>query len=177
MTSSRALAVAALLALMPLPATAQFGNMPGLPGGPGPGPGFGPPAAPPAACQELLKLRADVEKHGIALQNANKKKSPPDVACKLFKNYLAAEMKMIKGIEANLATCGIPPTVPAQLKGNYAKAKQVADRVCEIAARGPVPTGPSLSDALGTPIVPDASTTRTGPGTYDTLTGNPLGAR
>jgi hypothetical protein len=40
-----------------------------------------------------------------------------------------------------------------------------------------VPTGPSLSDALGTPIVPDASTTRTGPGTYDTLTGNPLGAR
>jgi hypothetical protein len=142
-----------------------------------PGPGFGPPAAPPAACEGLLKLRADVEKHGIALQNANKKKAPPDVACKLFKNYLAAEMKMIKGIEANLTTCGIPPAVPAQLKGNYAKAKQVADRVCEIAARGPAPSGPSLSDALGTPIVPDASTTRAGPGTYDTLTGNPLGAR
>jgi len=41
---------------------------------------------------------------------------------------------------------------------------------------GPQKKAPSLSDALGTPSVDSASNTKTGHGgTFDTLTGNPLG--
>ena len=54
-------------------------------------------------------------------------------------------------------------------------ATQLAKQVCDVAAQGgPRPAGPSLSDALGSATVPDASTTKTGRGTFDTLTGNAL---
>jgi hypothetical protein len=50
--------------------------------------------------------------------------------------------------------------------------------VCDAAANGGAgarPAAPTLSDALGsTPTVPDATNTKTGKGTYDTLTGNAL---
>jgi hypothetical protein len=48
-------------------------------------------------------------------------------------------------------------------------------QVCEVAAQGARPAAPSLSDALGTtPTMPDASAANRGPGTFDTLSGNPL---
>jgi hypothetical protein len=175
MMLSRIIAVVAVVAVMPFaPAVAQFGGIPGMPGGPS-APGFGAPSAPPPECQKLLELRAAVEKHGNALQAANKRKVEPTVACRLFKNYLAADLNFIKGIQKSGATCGVPPDVPAKLKAGHAKAAEVGKQVCEVAELGPRPVGPSLSDALGTPLVPDeTTTTRTGPGTFDTLTGNPL---
>src|SRR6266699_856424 len=43
------------------------------------------------------------------------------------------------------------------------------------AAAGPRQAGPTLSDALGaTPLVPNASATKKGSSTFDTLTGSPL---
>jgi hypothetical protein len=176
----RALPLAAALAIMPLhPAAAQFGGMPGLPGSPGyggPGAGFGgPPAAPPPACQQLITLRDQVQKDAGAIQAANQRKASPVEACKLFKIFLATESKMIKAIDDNSATCGLPPEVSKQVKDGHNRAAQIAKQVCEVAAQGPRPTGPSLSDALGSiPNVPDASNTKSGRGTYDTLTGNPL---
>jgi hypothetical protein len=38
----------------------------------------------------------------------------------------------------------------------------------------PRPAGPSLSDALTSPV-PDANNIKTGRGTFDTLTGSPIG--
>ena len=37
--------------------------------------------------------------------------------------------------------------------------------------------GPSLSDVLGGSAVPDANNIKTGRGTFDTLTGTPLGSQ
>src|SRR5216683_5833156 len=118
MTLRRALPLVLMLAAVPLqPALAQFGGMPGMPGAPGmptspgmPGGGFGaapPPQqqGPPPACQQLLVSRDEVQKHGMALQAAGKKKAGPDVACKLFKSFLAAESKMIKGLEQHSTLC------------------------------------------------------------------------
>ena len=183
MMLSRALPLVLALAVLPLwPAAAQFGGMPGMPGSPGMSPGMpgravrGAPQQPPAACQQLLATRDETAKHGQALQAAGQKKVPPDELCKLFKVFLAAETKMLKGLEENSATCGVPPDVLKQVKVAHGKAAQVGKQVCEVAAQGPRPAGPSLSDALGTtPTVPDASTaTKKGQGTFDTLTGSPL---
>jgi hypothetical protein len=166
------------LAVLPLwPAAAQFGGMPGMPGSTGmPGSPFGAPQqGPPPACQQLLSLRDETAKHGTALQAAGKKKVPAEELCKLFKTFTAAESKMIKGLEEHRATCGVPPEVIKQVKAGHDKATQMSKHVCELAAQGPRPSGPSLSEALGaTPMVPDSSTSRRGQGTFDTLTGSPL---
>ncbi|HEY7662756.1 MAG TPA: hypothetical protein VH934_06510 [Xanthobacteraceae bacterium] len=175
------------LAVLPLsPAAAQFGGMPGMPGSPGmpgapgmspgtPG-GFGAPQEPPPACKQLLSTRDEAAKYGQAIHTASQKKAPPEELCKLFKNFLAAEGKMVKGLEENSALCGVPSDILKQIKLSHSKAAQVGKQVCEAAAQGPRPSGPSLSDALGTtPMVPDASTpTKKGQGTFDTLTGSPL---
>jgi hypothetical protein len=187
MTPSRVLPLVLALAGLPLgPAAAQFGGMPGMPGSPGvsggPPPGigaspFGAPAQPPAACRQILVYRDETQKTGLALSAASKRKAQPDEVCKLFKVFIAAEGKMLKGLEENSATCGVPPDALKNLKEQHARANQMGKQVCEVAAQGPRPAGPSLSDALGTtPPVPDVTDKR-GVGTFETLTGNPLQQR
>ena len=178
MTFSRALPWVLVLAVLPLsPAAAQFGGMPGMPGSPGMSPGgFGAPQQPPPACQQLVTVRDETAKHGQAIHTASQKKAPPEELCKLFKTFLSSEGKMLKGLEQNSATCGVPPEVLKQVKASHDKAAQVGKNICDAAAQGPRPAGPSLSDALGTtPMVPDSSSsTKKGQGTFDTLTGSPL---
>jgi len=182
MTRSRVLPLVFALAVLPLePAAAQFGGMPGMPGsspgmGPAPGPSpFSAPSQPPEACRQLLVNRDETQKHGLALQAAGKKKVPPEELCKLFKVFLAAETKMVKGVEDNSATCGVPPELIKQLKDQHGRAAAMGKQVCDVAAQGPRPAAPSLSDALGTtPPVPESKDTKRGVGTFETLTGNPL---
>lgn len=175
MVICRALAAAAIVALTLQQAGAQFGGMPGIPGGPAPGGGgFGgsPPAAPPPFCQELLKIRDEVQKHGQAIEAANQKRATVQVACRLFKSYLSAEARMLKALVTIGPKCGVPPQIAEQVKGSHATASKVGKQVCDAAARGPA--GPSLSDALGTaPQLPKAGDKK-GSGTFETLTGNPF---
>lgn len=175
MTVCRALPLAVLLVAVPVAASAQFGGMPGMPGGAPRGGGFGgPPSGPPPACQQLLVLRDETQKNGMAIQKANARKATVQEACQLFKSYLSAEAKFIKAIAENGRTCGVPPDVLKQMKEGHAKASQVGKQVCDAAAQGPRPAGPSLSEALGAaPVMPDSSNTRSG-GAFDTLSGNAL---
>src|SRR5262245_4670947 len=163
-------------------AHAQFAGMPGMPvmpgGMPGGAPGgFGAPQqGPPPACRELLTLRDETQKHGMAIQKANERKATVQEACKLFKAFLAAEAKFIKGLEDNSKTCGVPPDAIKQAKDGHAKAGQIGKQVCEAATQAATrPAPPSLSDALGAgPVMPEGSKSATGGGAFDTLSGNVL---
>jgi hypothetical protein len=138
-----------------------------------PGAPFGAPQAPPPACQKLLGYRDETSKHGQALQAAGKRKAPAEEVCKLFKAFLESEGRFVKALEENSATCGVPADAIKQVKLGHSKASETGKRVCEAAAQGGQPAGPSLSEALGaTPIVPDSSSR--GQGTFDTLVGSPL---
>lgn len=178
-TFSRAFPLVLALAVLPLgAATAQFGGMPGMPGSPGAPGGGSPfdarPQQPPPACQKLMGLRDEMQKNGQALQAAGQKKAAPDELCKLFNAYLAAGRKMVKGLEEGASVCGVPPDLPNQIKAQQVKESQMAKQICEVAAR-PRQTAPTLSDALGTtPVVPDTTATKRGPGTFDTLENSPL---
>src|SRR5262245_26966324 len=184
MTLCRTLLFATVVVAAPfvahLGAHAQFGGMPGMPGMPGGAPGgFGAPppqqAGPPPACRDLLTLRDETQKHGMAIQKANERKASVQDACKLFKSFLAAEAKFIKGLEDNSRTCGVPPDAIKQAKDGHAKAGQVGKQVCEAAAQPQRPAGPSLSDALGAgPVMPENSKSTAGSGAFDTLSGNVL---
>jgi hypothetical protein len=163
------------------PAPSQgFGPPPGGAAAARPNPFDNPPQQQEPPCfKEFSALRTETENRGKAIQAAGKKKVSPDVACKLFNSLLAAEVKMIKFTEENSKTCGIPPQVTTTLKEGHGKVKEVRDRVCQAAAAGPRPSGPTLSDALGTSRLPDSSNIRPGKGggTFDTLTGSPIGQK
>jgi hypothetical protein len=184
----RVVPLAVVLAAAGIPAAhAQFGGMIGFPGGPGgpapsaPGgygasPFGGQPAAPPSACQQLLVMRDETQKDAGAIQAANKRHASPVDACKLFKTFLASEAKMMQAMQQNSTTCNIPPEVIKQVREGHERATGISKQICEVAERGPVASGPTLSDALGSnPNVPDASSTKPGhSATFDTITGNAL---
>ena len=134
------------------------------------------PQQEPPCFKEFAKLRDDTQHKGEAIQAASKHKATPQEACRLFNVFTAAEAKMVKYAAENASWCGIPPQVVQQLKQGHSKAMEMRGKICQIAAAPPRQAGPTLSDALGGSI-PDASNVKTGHGTFDTLTGSPLGSK
>ncbi len=161
MNLRRALLIAVgLLPFAAAPAAAQF-----------------PPAQQQSPCvADFAKLRDDAGKKAVAIRAANQRKVPPKEACQLFNTFLASEGKMLKYVETNSVWCGIPPQIVQQIKQQHAKTEELRTRICQIAAAPPRPAGPSLSDALAAPVA-DGSNIKTGRGTFDTLTGSPLGGK
>ena len=133
---------------------------------------FPPQQQQPPCFNEFMPLRNEAEKRGNAIQAAAKRKAPPTEVCKLFRQFTEAEAKYVKYAETNGAWCGIPADAVKQMKANHAQSLKIRERVCAVAAAPPKPRGPTLGDALGTTTVPSGSTTRTGRGTFDTLTGS-----
>ena len=166
MSLRRTLIAACMAALYAGTANAQFQPPP---------PQQPPPAQQqePPCVQEFFKLRGEAEKKGLAIKAANERKASPQEACQLFGAFIAAQTKMLKYANDNRVWCGIPPQVVDNLKQSLTKISEVRTRVCQ-AASAPQQTGPSLSDALSNPV-PDSKNIKTGRGTFDTLTGSPLG--
>jgi len=140
--------------------------------------GPAPPAGGPSEdCMKgFVPLREEAEKRGKLIKAASDRKAPPDEACKLIGNFGQAEIKMIKYVEANSAKCGIPPQISDQLKTGHKNTEAMQKKVCGFAqqaqARGPA--APSLSDVLGTTSAPEATPSKKGGSTFDTLNGNVL---
>ncbi|MGJ4930658.1 hypothetical protein ACQR1I_26360 [Bradyrhizobium sp. HKCCYLS2038] len=151
----------------------------------GGGGGFAPPAmaapgggAADACMKEFVPLREEAERRGKRLQAAGKGKTTPIEACKLFKSFSEAEVKMIKYVEANAARCGIPSQIGDQMKTNHKGTEGVQQKVCNAAEqmqKGGGPAAPSLSDVLGSSAaLPEANTAKKGGSAFDTMTGNVL---
>ena len=131
---------------------------------------------PPPCAKEFFKLRDDAETKAKVIQQASQHKATPVEACRLFNNFVAAETKMIKYAIANAKTCSIPAEVIQSMNKGHAKSSEIRAKVCQAAARPQQPAAPSLSDALNAPIA-DSNNIKTGRGTFDTLTGTPLGGK
>jgi len=125
----------------------------------------------------FMPLREEAEKRGKLIQAASSRHAPPDEACKLIGNFGQAEIKMIKYVESHAAKCGIPAQVSDQLKTGHKNTENMQQKVCAVAQqvqqRGPA--GPSLSEVLGSSAaLPEATATKKGGSTFDTLNGNVL---
>lgn len=154
-----------------------------LPGGftPVPGATPRPQQQPPGGEQcmkEFVPLRQEAERRGERIRKASERKAPPSEACKLIGEYMQAEARMMKYVEANWQRCGIPSEITKQIRDSHKNTQQLRSRVCTAAAqmqqpRGPA--GPSLSEVLGAGALPQANAERPrGGSTFDTLTGNVL---
>lgn len=141
-----------------------------------PSPWSGQPQQVPPCVQEFGKLRDDAQKRALAIRTASEHKATQKEACALFNAFSAAEIKMIKYATDNATSCGIPPEVLGNLKKGHARTSDLRTKVCQAAARPAQPTGPTLSDALTAPVA-DSKNIKTGGGTFDTLTGTPLGSK
>ena len=80
-------------------------------------------------------------------------------------------------VETHAAKCGIPPQVSDQLKNGHKNTEKMEKQVCAVAQqagqRGPA--GPSLSEVLGSSAsLPEATPSKKGGSTFDTLNGNVL---
>jgi hypothetical protein len=135
------------------------------------------PAQQQPCLKEFLRLRGDTEKKANAIRQASAHKAGAREACHLFEVFSVAEAKLIKYATENAAWCGVPPQVLVEMKKGHAKTTAIRIKVCRAAEAPPRPVGPTLSDALTAPI-PDASNIRPGRGgTFDTLTGAPIGSK
>ena len=124
----------------------------------------------------FLPLREEAEKRGKLIKAAGERHAPPDEACKLLGNFAQSELKMLKYVESHSAKCGIPPQIADQLRNGHKGTEAMQQKVCGVAQQmvQKGPTGPSLSDVLGSATaLPEVAATKKG-GTFDTLNGNAL---
>jgi hypothetical protein len=144
-----------------------FGGPPPPGGGGGP---FGPPSGAQAICASFPKIKDEAEVRGQAIQAASKTHDRK-VMCGAVTRFVESEAKVVKFLADNQTACGVPPQAVANAKAGHEKTVEFRDKVC---AAEPPPKAPTLSDALGTPMLDTAKNTKTGRGTLDSLTGNPL---
>jgi hypothetical protein len=175
-------------------ASAQMLGGPGNPFGPPPGqsanpfgppPGqsgqagdpFGPPPGlagpPPEQCTKFPALSVETKKRADAVQTAMKAKADRKEICTLMTNFVAAESVLVKFLKDNKKACGVPEQVVTISSANHEKSIQFRTAACSENAPGP--KAPTLSDALRTPVDSSRNVKVGKGGTFDTMTGSPLG--
>jgi hypothetical protein len=130
------------------------------------------PAPPGAQCNDFGKLTAEAQKRSALVSAAMKSKADRKELCTLMTSFVAAETSVVKFLDDNKVWCGVPDQVITVSKANHEKSLKFRTMACS--EEGPRPKAPSLSDAIKGPSVDTAKNTKTGRGTFDTLTGNPL---
>jgi hypothetical protein len=150
---------------------------------PPPGTVGGPPAGPPGApsgqnlqeiCGKFQTLSEETKKKADLVQAAMKAKAERSKVCTLMTSFVASEGNVVKFLEDNKTWCGVPDQAIKMSKANHEKSVKFRDAACDPNAGPPAPKAPTLSDAMKMPSVDSATNTKTGRGTFDTLTGNPL---
>jgi hypothetical protein len=150
--------LAVVLALCTFVSRSAWAQFPAPPGG--------------AQCNDFSKLTEEAQKRSALVGAAMKAKADRKELCTLMTSFVAAETNVVKFLENNKVWCGVPDQVIAASKANHEKSLKFRTLACT--EEGPRPKAPSLSDAIKTPSLDTAKNTKTGRGTFDTLTGNPL---
>jgi len=101
-------------------------------------------AASDACMNGFAPLRDEAEARGKLIKAASERHAPPDEACKLIGKFRQSQIKMIKYIEANAATCGISPELADRLKAGHRNTETMLEKVCAVAqqAQSRGPAGP-----------------------------------
>lgn len=152
---------------MPMPGSSPQGGAFGAP----------PQGGTPPCISEFIPLRTEAQKRAEVINAAAKRKVSRQELCQAFRRFAEAEGKVVKFLQEKTASCGIPPNAAPEMKANHDKTLKIRDQVCAAGPMGaeggpPKPTGPGLSEALGTARPPIESSS--GRGTFDTLSGNAL---
>jgi len=124
-------------------------------------------------CTDFLKLRDEAQQKALAVRTATEHKAERKEICTLIQRFAAAEESVLKFLVANKTWCSIPDQAIKQAKIGHERTLKFRTLACSEAPAAR-PKQPTLSDAIATPSIDTAGNTRTGRGTLDSLTGNPL---
>jgi len=127
----------------------------------------------PAQCNAFIPLRDDAQQKAAAVRTATEHKAERKEVCALVTRFATAEAAVVKFLEANKTWCGIPDEAVKAAKTGHERTLKFRTMACTEAPAAQ-PRAPTLSDAIGTPSVDSAANTKTGRGTLDSLSGNPL---
>jgi hypothetical protein len=156
--SASCLAVSLALALCTFATRSAWAQFPAPPGG--------------VQCNDFSKLATEAQKRSALVREAMKSKADRKELCTLMTSFVAAETNVVKFLQDNKTWCGVPDQVITASKASHEKSLKFRTAACS--EEGPRPKAPSLSDAIKGPSLDTAKNTKTGRGTFDTLTGNPL---
>jgi hypothetical protein len=81
--------------------------------------------------KDFAPIRAETEKRANAIKAAMQKKLPRGEICGLFKQFTAAEAKLVRFILNNAQSCGIPPEAGRTVEANHARSLRSQKQVCE----------------------------------------------
>jgi hypothetical protein len=155
------------------PQTDQAPAGPGFGGGPPQGGGVSPAAA--ECMKQVGPMRDEVERRAKLVQEASKHHATAQEACKLIGEFSQAEQRFLTFVTAKQTACGIPAEIPKQMKVAHVRTEEMHKQVCGAANSPRAAAGPSLSDVIGAPSIPeDAPAKRKGGSTFDTINGNVL---
>jgi hypothetical protein len=127
----------------------------------------------PSQCMQFPALSQATQLKANAVQAAMKAKADRKEICRLMTVFVAAEDKVVKFLVDNKTWCGVPDQAVAAAKTSHEKSVKFREAAC---TEAPEPKAPTLSDAIKTTPVDSSANTKAGRGgTFDTLTGNPLG--
>jgi hypothetical protein len=125
-------------------------------------------------CNQFQTLNQDTQNKANAVTAGMKNKTDRKELCKLMNVFVTAEGTTVKFLADNKTWCGVPDQMLAVATANHQKSLKMRDVICTDDA--PHPKAPSLSDAIKTTPLDSSTNTKTGSfGTFDSLTGNPLG--
>jgi hypothetical protein len=127
----------------------------------------------PPQCTAFVQLRSEAQDKAMAVRTAIEKKVDRKEVCTLVQRFYAAEGTVVKFLEDNKSWCNIPDQAIAAAKQNHERTLKFRTAACTETPQAK-PRPPSLSDAIGGPSVDTGENTKTGRGTLDSLTGNPL---
>ncbi len=127
----------------------------------------------PTQCNAFIPLRDDAQQKAAAVRAATEHKAERKEVCALVTRFATAEAAVVKFLEANKTWCGIPDEAVKAAKTGHERTLKFRTVACSEAPAAQ-PKAPTLSDAIATPSVDSAANTKTGRGTLDTLSGNPL---
>ena len=135
--------------------------------------------APPPARQSVCETfpcdsLARVEKGAPAIQAAGERKASREEVCPLFKPFVSqgSQDDHVPGHQPDRSAACRPRSIR---RSRRTTPRRYASATTSAAPGPPPPAGPTLSDALGGPIIADdTSAKQPGRGTFDTLTGNVL---
>ncbi len=127
----------------------------------------------PSQCNAFIPLRDDAQHKAAAVRAATEHKAERKEVCALVTRFATAEAAVVKFLDANKTWCGIPDEAVKAAKTGHERTLKFRTVACSEAPAAQ-PKAPTLSDAIATPSVDSATNTKTGRGTLDTLSGNPL---
>jgi len=127
----------------------------------------------PPQCGAFPTLRDDAQKKALAVRTAISQHAERKEICALITRFYAAEAGVVKFLDENKISCGVPEQAITAAKTNHEHTLKFRTAACTEAPAAK-PRAPSLSDAIGTPSVDTSANTKTGHGTLDSLNGNPL---